>query len=197
MSNDVENNDTPESEDTGESGASIDPFDLLYEYERQSLVHAVGLPDQKEVIGAWSGIAFALGGHHLISSIDAVAEVLQLPEYSKVPGARRWMCGVANVRGNLVPIVDLNDFLFGRQTERRETTRMLIAKHEGGGVGLIVDAVEGQKHFLESDLEPVPENLENPLPALVSGAYSLGDSQFGVFDMIRLVHSPSFMRAAA
>jgi twitching motility protein PilI len=48
--------------------------------------------------------------------IGEVNEILTLPVLTPVPGTRSWLLGVANVRGNLVPVIDLRDFIEGERS---------------------------------------------------------------------------------
>ena len=53
-----------------------------------------------------------------------------------VPGAQPWMLGVANMRGNLLPMVDLKQFLEGERTVLHESQRVLIVRQPGGDVAV-------------------------------------------------------------
>jgi hypothetical protein len=86
-------------------------FDTLLDYESRSLAHVAGRPESIEAAGHWRGVGFRLGQRRLVSSFDEVMEILPLPAVTAVPGAQPWMLGVANVRGTLLPVVDLKQFL--------------------------------------------------------------------------------------
>src|SRR3546814_13522022 len=58
---------------------------------------------------------------------------------------RSWLLGVANVRGNLVPVVDIGRFLFGERTQHSDRSRLLVVRQGGGSVALLVDEVLGQR----------------------------------------------------
>ena len=64
--------------------------------------------------GAASAIESATSGWH--PGFDEVVEILPMPQVTPVPGAQPWLLGVANIRGNLLPIVDLKQFLEGERT---------------------------------------------------------------------------------
>jgi twitching motility protein PilI len=72
------------------------PFELLEELERRSRAAFAGKG------------GFRIGQEQFVASRDQVGEVLMLPEsMTRVPGAKRWMLGIANLRGHLLPLVDL------------------------------------------------------------------------------------------
>ena len=71
-----------------------------------SLAHASDVPEQVDSPGLWRGIGFRVGSRRLVSGIDEINELLAVPPLTHVPGTQPWLLGVANVRGNLVPVVD-------------------------------------------------------------------------------------------
>ncbi|MGV6851197.1 MAG: chemotaxis protein CheW [bacterium] len=180
-----------------EEKPKIDPLVLLQDYERRSLIHSVGIPEQATVKGAWSGISFRVKGYQLISNINEVTEIIQSNELTRVPGAKEWMLGIANVRGNLIPVVDLRSYLVGEKTIWNDSVRILVAKQGNAGVGLVVEEVLGQKHFVESDATESPVELDDSLNKYVEGAFVLGEDVWSIFHMDRLIVDPEFMYAAA
>ena len=58
----------------------IKPFELLLEYERRSLAHALGGGSDEETAEDWSGIGFKVGENHLVSLVDDINEVVILPD---------------------------------------------------------------------------------------------------------------------
>jgi len=117
------------------------PFEALADYERRSLAHVAGLPEQIDAPGLWRGIGFRIGARYLVSSIGEVNEILTMPLLTVVPGTQAWMLGVANVRGNLVALVDLRNFIEGQRTVLTDSTRVLVVRQHGGSVALLLDEV--------------------------------------------------------
>ena len=179
------------------TGPAPDPFAVLVDYERRSLAHAPGLPEQLEAPGLWRGVGFRLGHKRLASGFDEVVEILPLPPVTPVPGAQPWMLGVANIRGNLLPIVDLKQFLEGERTVLHEGQRVLIVRQPGGDVAITIDELFGQRSFTdEQSIEP--EGLaEGRYTHFVDRAYRLGDQSWGIFSLERLARTPEFRQAAA
>lgn len=173
------------------------PFEVLAEYERRSLAHVAGLPEQIEAPGLWRGIGFRVGSRHFVSVIAEVNEILTPPLLTQVPGTRRWLLGVANVRGNLVPVIDLKQYLEGERTIVTDSSRVLLVRQLGGSVGLLIDEVLGQRNFSEEQrAEAVGEDDER-YSRYIGEKYPLGDVQWGHFSMAALVRSPDFVQAAA
>ena len=83
------------------------PFDILAEYERRSLAHAVVLPEREIAQDQWRGVGYRVGQRHLVSAFADVVEIVPLPPTTPVPGAQPWLLGIGNLRGNLFPVIDL------------------------------------------------------------------------------------------
>ena len=188
------------------AGRRIDPglapFELLIEYEQRSLAHVVGLPEQLDAPGLWRGVGFRIGHKRLASGFDEVVEIMPMPQVTPVPGAQPWMLGVANIRGNLLPIVDLKQFLEGERTVLHEGQRVLIVRQPGGDVAVTIDELYGQRSFNDEQQIPVDALSESALAEgryahFVDRAYRLAEDAWGIFSLERLARTPEFRQAAA
>ena len=178
------------------------PFEILADYEQKSLAHVVGLPEQLDAPGLWRGVGYRIGSHRLASGFDEVVEILPLPPVTPVPGAQPWMLGVANIRGNLLPIVDLKQFLEGERTVIHEGQRVLIVRQSGGDVAVTIDELYGQRSFVDEqkiDTDGIADGtpFNGRYAYFVDRAYKLGDHPWGVFSLSLLARTPEFRQAAA
>ena len=176
---------------------ALSPFDALAEYERRSLAHVAGVPEQIEAPGLWRGIGFRIGSRYLVSSINEVNEILTFPSLTLVPGTRNWLLGVANVRGNLVPLIDLRQYLEGERTLVSEASRVLLVRQAGGSVGLLIDEVLGQRNFSEEQRADAVGEEDDRYARFVPEKYLLGEVHWGLFSMAALVRTPDFAQASA
>jgi twitching motility protein PilI len=176
---------------------SLSPFEALADYERRSLAHAAGLPEQIEAPGLWRGIGFRIATRYLVSSINEVNEILTLPSLTIVPGTRPWLLGVANVRGNLVPVIDLRQYLEGERATLTDSSRVLLVRQLGGSVGLLIDEVLGQRNFSEEQRAEALGEEDDRYSRFIGEKYPLGDVLWGLFSMAALVRTPDFVQAAA
>lgn len=177
--------------------AVMSPFEVLADYERRSLGHVAGLPEQLDAPGLWRGVGYRIGSRRLASGFDEVVEVLQLPQVTPVPGAQPWMLGVANIRGNLLPVVDLKQFLEGERTVLHEGQRVLVVRQPGGDVAVTIDELYGQRSFTEEQRIEPDGLAEGRYAHFVSRAYRLGEHPWGVFSLALLARTPEFRQAAA
>jgi twitching motility protein PilI len=180
----------------GDGGAG-DPFAVLLDYERRSLAHVAGVPERIEAPGLWRGIGFRLGRFRLASAIAEISEILTLPPVTPVPGTKPWLVGIANVRGNLVAMVDIKLFLLGERTPVHDFTRALVIKQPGGNVGLLIDELLGQRNFTD-EMKVERDAFEGgPLMPFITAVYRYEGNLWGVFSMSRLIRTAEFLQAAA
>mgnify|MGYP003411644590 FL=1 len=177
------------------SAPRLSSFDLLQDYEQRSLVHAPGRPEMIEAAGHWRGVGYRLGKRRFVSSFDEIVEIITLPGVTPVPGANPWMLGVANVRGNLIPVVDLKQFLDGERTVVHDGQRVLVIRQAGGNVAVLIDELYGQRTFNDTHRFELEEPYEGRYGNFVGQTYLLNDSQWGVFNMSLLARTPEFRQA--
>jgi len=171
-------------------------FNLLQDIDVRSRAKALGLPQQVEVRRTWSGVGFRLGKVNLLSKLEEVDEILISPEMTRVPSALSWVKGIANIRGMLLPIMDLRDFIDGEAIKAGRKTRIILIKKGELVSGLMVDEVFGMRHFFEEErTENVPEVSDN-LKKYLQGAFRKGNTHWGVFNMDNLAEDPSFLEVA-
>ena len=173
------------------------PFLVLADYEQRSLAHVAGLPEQLDAPGLWRGVAYRVGSHRLASGFDEVVEILPMPAVTAVPGSLPWMLGVANVRGTLLPIVDLKQFLEGERTVLHESQRVLVVRQPGGDVAVTIDELYGQRSFVDSQGIETASVAEGRYTYFVDRAYRMNEQDWGVFSLDRLARTPEFRQAAA
>ncbi len=170
------------------------PFDLLVEMERRGRRAAADSLGQAE--NEWVGLAFRLGEEAFVSSRDQVREVLIYPEQkSRVPGAKSWMTGLANVRGQLLPVIDLKAFLGGAVSRPDRETRLIVVNHRDVPAGLVVDEVMGFRRFPRNQrVSEAPDALLR-CERYLKGAFRHDSETLPVFDLTGLVESPQFLKA--
>ncbi len=172
------------------------PLGWLAHIEKLCLTHAQGLPQQEETDEEWIGIGFRLGDCDCVAPLGEVAEILTPPPLSRVPRTKDWVCGIANVRGNLLPITDLHGYLYDRPSGMNRRSRILVVNHNGLYSGLVVDAVLGLRHFRdEQRCEDLP-GADKRLHKYMLHGFREGVRHWGVFSMHDLAEAPQFLQAA-
>ncbi len=172
------------------------PYALLQDIEKRSRTKALGLPQQVEVRRTWSGVGFRLGKVNLLTKLDEVDEILVSPEMTRVPSALSWVKGIANIRGMLLPIMDLKDFIDGIAIQSGRKTRIILIRKGELVSGLMVDEVFGMRHFFEEERTEAVPDVSDSLKKYLHGAFRKGDMHWGVFNMDNLAADPSFLEVA-
>lgn len=175
---------------------SRDPFILLRNIERRSRTHGLGLPQQQELVRDWVGVGFRLGPALLLAPVGAVAETLKPPEVTPVPGVKRWVKGIANVRGRLVPIIDVRDSLAAGAVEMNRSARVLVVESSEIFTGLLVDEIFGLRQFGEEEREAATQPHASFIREYLDGGFLCEGSHWGVLNIARLVFSPAVLQAA-
>src|SRR6516162_10917373 len=124
------------------------PFDLLAELERRGRAVSAQLSEQADTGREWVGVALRMAGDLYLVAREETREVLGVPaSTTRVPGAKAWIKGLANVRGQLLPIVDLRHFFGSGITPITRNTRIVVVHHREIPAGLLVDEVLGFRRF--------------------------------------------------
>ena len=172
------------------------PFELLRELERRGRAAAGG---RDAVEGReWVGVAFRLGAESFLVAREETREVMALPPgVTRVPGARSWVRGLANVRGQLLPVIDLRQYLGSGATPHGRNVRVLVVHHRDIPAGLMVDEVLGFRRFAEAEFVAAPPPTLVRCERYLAGAFRRGGEAWPVLSLKLLVENPNFLQAAS
>ncbi|MGW8463540.1 chemotaxis protein CheW [Pseudomonas sp. CLCA07] len=173
---------------------SLTAFELLLQIDQRCRLLAADLPSQPIRQDSWSGIGFRLGEDWYVAPMGEVSEVLHEPRFTQLPGVKPWVKGVANLRGRLLPIMDLYGFFGHEVSAARKQRRVLVVEHDEVFAGLLVDEVFGLQHFAQDSLEPA-DQWSGPMSAFVKGRFQR-EQTWQVFSPFALAQSQSFMHVA-
>ncbi|WP_223518064.1 chemotaxis protein CheW [Pseudomonas sp. GL-B-19] len=173
---------------------SLTAFELLLQIDQRCRLLAADLPSQPTRQDSWSGIGFRLGEDWYVAPMGEVSEVLHEPRFTQLPGVKPWVKGVANLRGRLLPIMDLYGFFGHEVSAARKQRRVLVVEHDEVFAGLLVDEVFGLQHFAQDSLEPA-DQWSGPMSAFVKGRFQR-EQTWQVFSPFALAQSQSFMHVA-
>ena len=171
-------------------------IDILRSIEARSIERAHDKQDEATAITTWAGLAFKVAGIRVLAPMGEVSEILNFPTViTRVPGARVWVKGVANVRGNLLPIIDLQAFLGGKSVLPGRRSRVLVINRCGVTTGLLVGDVQGMRHF--TDEERISSaRIEGVIGRFIQAAFENKQGIWPVLSMDRLAKDETFRMAA-
>jgi twitching motility protein PilI len=169
-----------------------DPFEKLQDIEQKCQLTATNLPSAVDTEEKWVGVGFRVGNDKLIADMSEVEEILDLPEVTKVPGVKSWVVGVANVRGSLLPIMDLKGYLLGEDVLNRKMGRVIVINYKGFSTGLIVDEVYGMRHFLIRDQIDDEPNVHENISQYVENMFKSEGESWPIFSFENVVRDEQF-----
>jgi twitching motility protein PilI len=174
------------------------PYELLLAMEERARGAATRREGKTAQSGGeWVGVAFRLGADRFVADRGDVKEVLSVPEIlTRVPGAKSWLRGIANVRGQLITVVDLKAFLGSGISMIDRRSRVLVLSSRDVPTGLLVDEVLGFRHFNASDFRR--ESLAPAIrcDAYLDGSYRRGAEAWPCFRLSKLLGDEHFLNAA-
>jgi twitching motility protein PilI len=173
------------------------PFDLLKELESRSRAAVTG-KGAGALPAEWVGIGFRIGQEQFVANRSQVREVLMLPEaMTRVPGAKRWILGIANLRGHLLPLIDVKMMFGSGRTSLRRVTRVISVNHREIPAGLVVDEVLGFRRFMDNEFTESWPQTAIRCDRFLSGAYQRGQDIWPIFGLYDLIESNTYLQAAA
>lgn len=141
--------------------------------------------------GAGRFVQFTVDSTCYAVSQAFVTELERVPKITIVPRAPAWLRGLANLRGDVLSVVDLRVFLRLDATASH-SGRMLVVRllDEEMSVGLLVDGIEQIVTLDLATVQPPASPLEGPLAPFLTGMCVAGERLLAVLDLERLLRSP-------
>lgn len=120
-------------------------------------------------------VVFKVGTEEFGADIMLTKEVVLMREITPVPGTERYVEGIMNLRGTLVPVIDFRKRLRARSMAAPGEQRIIIVLLEGRSAGLIVDGASEVIRVSDDLIEPVPDLISETGAGYVEGVVSLND----------------------
>jgi purine-binding chemotaxis protein CheW len=115
-----------------------------------------------------------LGDESYGLDIGSVYEIIRFQESTAVPRAPSFVDGVINLRGRIIPVMDMASRFGMARSEMTGSTRIIVAGTGGTRVGLVVDAVTEVLMISEDAVEPTPEVVSGADSGYIRGVAKLG-----------------------
>ncbi len=174
------------------------PYELLAELERRARAVTASAEARATTGREWVGVALRMAGELYLVAREEAREVLGVPAaMARVPGAKNWVLGLANVRGQLLPIIDLRLFLDAGTTPMTRNTRVIVANHREIPAGLLVEEVLGFRRFPESEFGADAPPTIVRCGKYLAGCFRRQGEQWPVLSLRTLLEDPLFLGAAA
>ena len=132
-------------------------------------------------------VSFCIGSEEYGVDILQVQEINRMVDITKVPQAPRYVEGVINLRGKVIPIIDLRKRFNLELKEHDKNTRIVVVDIGGNIMGMIVDSVSEVLRLSAETIEPPPELVSGINSEYIKGVAKLEDRLLIFLDLSRVV----------
>lgn len=134
-------------------------------------------------------VTFSIGEEEFGVNILKVQEIIRTTEITKVPRAPEFVEGVINLRGKVIPIIDLRRRFGLAPKAHDKNTRIIVIEINNVIVGFVVDAVSEVLRIPASTVEPPPPVVAGVESDYISGVGQLQDRLLIMLDLDKLLSS--------
>lgn len=138
-------------------------------------------------------VGFRVGKENFGVPISIVHEIVRMMEITVVPDAPTYIEGVINLRGKIIPVVDLRK-RFGEAIQPSRRNRIMVAELDGRQVGLVVDAANEVMKVSPEAIEPPPNIFEQGELNYVTGVGKLGGKLVILIDLAKIMQRGELRR---
>ena len=136
-------------------------------------------------------VVFSLADEKYAVSIDFVQEILKPRNITVIPHTPAWLAGVVNLRGRIVPVVDLRRKLSMPPRPADKGTRIMVALLDDLTLGMIVDAVLSVRPISSKRIEPASQLISGAVDAgSVTGLAKVDGDVITLLDVKQLLRKP-------
>lgn len=133
-------------------------------------------------------LTFKLDGQEYCLNLQHIMEIIGVPSITHVPKLPRFIAGILNLRGKVLPVINMR-VRFGKEAvPYNDETCILITQYEDTQVGLIVDGVDEVVNIAESDILE-PPNINEVNANFVTGVYNDGKRIRLILDCDQVLNS--------
>lgn len=133
-------------------------------------------------------VVFVLSDEEYGLDIQIVNTIEKMIPITRVPKTPKFIKGVINLRGDIVPIMDLKERFGLPQIEETEETRIIIVKFEDVQMGIIVDEVKEVIYINEEQIESTTSLVKEGLMENVLGAGKVDNRVITLLNIEKLVN---------
>ncbi|WP_299671900.1 chemotaxis protein CheW [uncultured Roseobacter sp.] len=144
---------------------------------------------EKEKPTAIELLTFQLADQEYSLDIMSVREIRGWTKTTPLPHAPSYMKGVINLRGTVLPVMDLSERLGLEPQRQTDRNVIIVVNHDDVMTGLLVDAVSDIIALTDEDLQPPPELQTSNSPNVVSALTLIDERMIRVLDLSSIVTS--------
>lgn len=125
---------------------------------------STGINENTEVVTDRIYVSFLVGKESFGMPIDEVMQIIRVPQITKVPKTSEFILGMSNLRGVVLPVVDLSLRLgYGKKCEITEDSRIIVIEKSNTLTGILVESVNEVKSAEVKEIDQIPEILNSEI----------------------------------
>jgi purine-binding chemotaxis protein CheW len=128
-------------------------------------------------------VIFRLADEFYALDIQTVQEIVRMQTITSIPGSDAWVEGITNLRGRVVPVIDMRKRCGVEAGEHTAETRIVVVGSSNGMVGLIVDAVSEVMRIPGEQVEPPSAIVSVPENTYLRGVAKLEERLVSLLDL--------------
>jgi purine-binding chemotaxis protein CheW len=132
-------------------------------------------------------VSFHLGSEEYGVDISQVQEIIRMVEITHVPRAPHFMEGVINLRGQLIPIIDLRTRFGMPRAEQTKSTRIVVTEIGSKRVGIVVDSVSEVLNIPMEQIEEAPDMIAGVGTEYIQGVGKVGERLVILLDLTMVI----------
>jgi purine-binding chemotaxis protein CheW len=132
-------------------------------------------------------VSFKIGNEEFGIDILNVQEIIKTVQITKVPNSPEFVEGIINLRGKVIPVMDLRVRLNLERKAQDKDTRIIVVEISSKTVGFIVDEVNEVLRIPKSITEPPPEMVTNINSEYITAVGKLEDRLITLIDLQKVL----------
>lgn len=145
--------------------------------------------DKEDDVSFSSLVTFRLGSGEYAIDIMQAKEIIKMEKITLIPNSPSYIEGVINLRGNIIPIIDLKKRFLLEDSEGEKNSGIIIVKIDDIDMGIIIDSVSKVVSMSNSDIQPTPPVFLGIGQKYIKGVGKLDDKLLVILDLARLFTS--------
>ena len=147
--------------------------------KQQKQMHDPNAKDAEEVIQL---VGFVVGQEEYAIPILNIQEIIKPIEYTRVPSVPDYILGVFNLRGNVIPLIDLRKKFSLDFSRQNEQTRYIVIKGEDNVAGFVIDRLTEAIRIKRNRIDPPPETLHKDKGMI----YGIGKRENNILSILKV-----------
>lgn len=135
--------------------------------------------DKEEVVQL---VGFIVGEEEYAIPILNIQEIIKPIEYTRVPSVPDYVLGVFNLRGSVMPLIDLRSKFGLEQSRQNEQTRYIVMKGEDNAAGFVIDRLTEAIRIKKNRIDPPPETLHKDKGMI----YGIGKREDNILTILKV-----------